>query len=95
MNKILTFGIPTCNRAATLELALTSLASPAPEAFEKVHVLVSDNASTDNTREVVERFRPRFPHFEYVENATNKGVEFQHGPGLSAGRNQVFVDFLR
>jgi acetyltransferase-like isoleucine patch superfamily enzyme/glycosyltransferase involved in cell wall biosynthesis len=76
MTKILTIGIPTYNRADTLDLALASLANQAPEALAQVQLLVSNNASTDNTREVVERYRHQFPHFEYVENATNMGMDF-------------------
>jgi hypothetical protein len=49
-----TVGIPTFNRARFLPETLTCLMQQTYQDFE---IVVSDNASTDNTAEVVERFQ--------------------------------------
>ena len=40
-----------------------------------VEVTVSDNASTDNTREVVEKYKSSFKHFNYSANEKNIGFD--------------------
>ena len=57
---ILSICIPTVNRASILNKALTSLLSY--DAFdEKVQLVIGDNASGDNTGEIVEEIIKRYP----------------------------------
>jgi glucosyl-dolichyl phosphate glucuronosyltransferase len=53
-------AIPTYNRAVELDLTLASLSTVAGNSVEGGEVLVVDNNSTDETREVVERWMTRF-----------------------------------
>jgi len=62
-----TIGIPTYNRAHMLP---TSLGAALNQTHADVEVIVSDNASTDNTEEVVRKFGPRV---RYHRNSTNLG----------------------
>jgi hypothetical protein len=62
-----TIGIPTFNREALLP---TALASALNQSHGDVEVIVSDNASSDNTCEVVRQFGDRV---RYVRNDTNLG----------------------
>ena len=48
---ILTIAIPTYNRAIFLERSLKSIIS---QACPNIEIIVSDNASTDNTAKIVE-----------------------------------------
>jgi glycosyltransferase involved in cell wall biosynthesis len=52
----ITIGIPTFNRAGLLRW---SPKAACEQTFEDVEVLVSDNASTDDTEEVVRSFGDR------------------------------------
>ncbi|MGO8735044.1 MAG: glycosyltransferase [Terriglobia bacterium] len=69
----------TFNRATSLSKALGSVAcSELPESVEW-EVLVVDNNSSDQTREVIEEYRRRFPcRFRYL---------FEPQQGLSSARN--------
>lgn len=66
MNKLLTLGIPTYNRAQLLDKQLAWLAQ-AIKGFESAcEILISDNCSTDNTPEVIKKWQP------FLSNATLK-----------------------
>ena len=56
--KLLTIAIPTYNRCDLLEKTLRNVFSQ--EWIEKVEVLVVDNASTDNTSEMIKKYNVRY-----------------------------------
>jgi abequosyltransferase len=60
---LLSFCIPTRNRAGFLREFLESLA---PQLTPEVEVVISDDASTDDTAAVVESFRSRLPQLTCV-----------------------------
>ena len=62
--------IPTFNRASLLDRALGSVFQQNSTEFE---VVVSDNCSTDNTTEVVEKYR-KHNNFKYNRNESNIGM---------------------
>lgn len=70
----LSICIPTYNRADNLDICLQAIFSQLEDTVS-VEVLVSDNASTDNTREVVERYAARYPVLRYSCNAANIGAD--------------------
>lgn len=70
-DKLLSICIPTYNRAETLGRSLEALfANPEFDA-NKVEVMVADNASADNTSEVV----ARFPQVRYIRHKENIGAD--------------------
>ncbi|MFG1425614.1 glycosyltransferase family 2 protein [Roseixanthobacter glucoisosaccharinicivorans] len=69
---ILSLCIPTYNRAPFLDYLLTSLARDCAFAFP-FEVVVSDNASTDNTAEIVARHQGGGLALSYVRQDENKG----------------------
>jgi abequosyltransferase len=77
MNKILTIGIPTYNRDKFLEQCLESIASQMTDSqvAEKVELVISDNASSDSTEQIVQKFRERIPSLNYFKNSENLGVD--------------------
>jgi len=69
---LLSIAIPTHNRAKYLHRLLAILHEQAVN-DSRVEVIVSDNASTDGTRVVVEEFLARGMKFRYVRNPENVG----------------------
>lgn len=72
MSPLLSICIPTYNRAELLESALSSLATEVGELGQEVELIVSDNGSTDNSRDVVERLGRQCP-IRYHRNVKNVG----------------------
>lgn len=70
--------IPTRGRACLLGSAILSLSSQCKD-FKDSELIVVDNESTDNTKEVCNSLGPLFPSFTYVYEAS---------PGLHAGRHR-------
>ncbi|MER7056534.1 glycosyltransferase [Streptomyces sp. NPDC000351] len=78
--------IPNYNYAGTLELCLASLHSQTLQPFE---IIVSDDASTDNSVAVAERFGCRV-----LRADTNRGVSTARNAGAAAARGDIlfFLD---
>ena len=70
---LLSICMPTYNRACLLEQMLRSLVPQVKTFSPEVELIVSDNCSTDNTREVVERARAWGP-IRYHRNTRNEGA---------------------
>ena len=69
MSHRVTIGIPTYNRPALLgKRSRVHLPSP----IDDIRVIVSDNASSNETREVVEQFDD--PRLDYVRSDENVGM---------------------
>lgn len=88
---LLTIGIPTRNRAGYLRDLLTSLETQIREdrvARDDLEVIVSDNASQDETASLAQDFARRDPHFQYTPNAENIGAQGNYHKlvRLAAGR---------
>lgn len=72
---LLSIAIPTFNRAKWLKLCLTQLIPQLQEVGNRVEVTVYDNASPDNTREVVSSFLGEHLALSYVLNSENIGSD--------------------
>jgi abequosyltransferase len=71
---LLTIAIPTYNRSSYLTQLLNALVPQLTDEL-RVELIISDNASPDNTPEVVGRFYARFPNLVYLRNETNIGPD--------------------
>ncbi|WP_135211580.1 glycosyltransferase [Vitreimonas flagellata] len=69
----LSLCITTYNRASWLSAALANLSRLWPNAHDEVEIVVCDNASTDNTAEIVAPYLGR-EDFTYVRNPVNVGM---------------------
>lgn len=76
-HKLLSICIPTYNRSKYLKQCLESIVLQFEDknVYEKVDVVISDNASTDNTTDVVKEFQNRFSNIKYFKNRSNLGVD--------------------
>src|SRR5262249_43627784 len=71
---LLSICIPTYNRSHFLKECLRSLFAQTFD-HSAVEVIVSDNASTDDTPNVVRKYAERYPIVKYVRNETNIGAD--------------------
>jgi len=80
----LSFCIATFNRAAFIGETLESIIS---QATEQVEIVIVDGASSDNTEQVVDTFRRRFPALRYFRQEKNMGVDrdFNRAVELASG----------
>lgn len=80
----LSFCIATFNRAAFIGATLEMLVTQAGDACE---IIVSDNASTDNTEQVVSDYKRRFKHLHYFRQDENVGPDrnFDRAVALARG----------
>ncbi|MGZ5501491.1 MAG: glycosyltransferase family 2 protein [Nitrososphaeraceae archaeon] len=75
-HKLLSICIPTYNRADYLKRLLDNIIPQILEYKEWVEVCISNNGSTDNTREIVFSFKETHPDlFKYNENEENLGFD--------------------
>ena len=72
--RILSICIPTYNRADCLDDCLKSLEIATRKCRDRVQIVISDNASTDHTPDVVKRWSSALPILS-VRNPTNIGGE--------------------
>lgn len=80
----LSICIGTYNRAAFIGETLESIISQATSDLE---IVVSDNASTDNTEEIVAKYGCRFGGLRYIRQPTNIGLDrnFDHAVDQARG----------
>nr|WP_274603889.1 glycosyltransferase [Clostridium beijerinckii] len=73
MKPLLTIGIPTYNRSYFLERCLDNIFRQIGN-DSIVEVLVSDNASSDATQKVVEKYKQEYKNLRYNRNSRNLGL---------------------
>ncbi len=71
---LLTIGIPTYNRAIYLDRCLNSIAMQVEEVKQHIEFIVTNNASTDNTKEVVNKYAEKL-NINYYEREVNLGPD--------------------
>lgn len=72
---LLSICIPTYNRAQFLDVSLRELISQASEISDSIEIVISDNASTDSTKQVVEDAQKKYPAIVYSCNSENLGYD--------------------
>jgi len=80
-------GMPAYNSAATIAGTIESLLA---QSFADFELIVSDNASTDATRDIVEDFARRDARVRYLRQATNIGVNPNYTAVARSARGEVF-----
>lgn len=68
---LLSICIPTYNRADYLSKSLDSLVCLPEFSSTEVEVIISDNASTDGTKEIVKRYSDKYRNIYYYRNDEN------------------------
>jgi glycosyltransferase involved in cell wall biosynthesis len=72
-DNVLTIAILTHNRYANLVCTLKSLEPVIP--MQGLKIMVFDNASSDNTEQLMSEYTSRYRSVEYIRNSMNLGIE--------------------
>lgn len=80
--KLISFCIPTCNRAEILSECLFDL-------IDKIgcydfEIIVSDNCSDDHTEEIVKEFQSKYKNLRYLKQSSRIGVDENFSVALSS-----------
>jgi len=92
--KILSICIPTYNRADILDKTLSTLVSEPSFIAEKIEICISDNASTDNTGEVVKQYTDKYSNIIYNRNIKNTEIIDGNFPIVGEMASGTFIKFL-
>lgn len=88
MRPIISVIIPTYNRGNYLCSAIKSVLN---QTFEDFEIVVVDDASTDNTRQVVDKFDDK--RIRYIRHKENKGGSAARNTGIKRSKAK-FIAFL-
>ena len=84
----MTIGLPVYNGGAQIEVALDSILK---QTYPNIQVVISDNASTDDTREVCEHFCAQDPRFHYFRQPVNTGPTSNFQVVLDRAEGEFFM----
>jgi abequosyltransferase len=90
---LLTIAIPTYNRARFLNQCLKCITDQVDTADDRVEILVSDNCSPDDTREVVAKYIDSGAKIRYIVNSENMGGDFNVAQCYKEAKGQYVVAF--
>ena len=87
VNPKLSVGLPVYNGENFLALAIEGLLSQTYTDFE---LIISDNASTDRTREICEEYAKKDQRIRFVRSETNLGAAPNHNRTFELSRGEYF-----
>ncbi|MBT9151159.1 MAG: Abequosyltransferase RfbV [candidate division WS2 bacterium] len=71
----LSIVIPTYNGSRYIREALDSVISQLEDIDEEIEIVISDNASTDQTPEIIRDYQRKYPFIKYFRNEENVGAD--------------------
>jgi glycosyltransferase involved in cell wall biosynthesis len=83
----ISIGMPAYNSAATIGVAIESLLA---QSFDDFELIVSDNASTDATREIVEDLARRDRRIRYLRHNENIGANLNYSHVFERSSGEFF-----
>ncbi|MDP3848890.1 MAG: glycosyltransferase family A protein [Luteolibacter sp.] len=81
--------IPFHNAASTLGLQLDALARQ--QWSQPWEIILADNGSKDNSREVIESYREKLPNIRIVDASERPGAAFARNMGIKAAQGEVMA----
>ena len=75
MNCLLSIAIPTWNRDKFLDESLKALISQITELKVDIEIVISDNASTDSTQNLIQQLMEQYSFIRYYRNSENLGLD--------------------
>ena len=83
----LTVFLPNYNHARFLPETLSSLTE---QSYQPLEVIIVDDASTDNSLEIIEEFAQSRPNVQVIKNETNRGVVASENGVIEMARGSHF-----
>jgi abequosyltransferase len=74
-NLKLSIAIPTYNGSRYIREALDSIIYQLDDIDEEIEIVISDNASTDKTSEIIKEYQKKYPFVKYFHNEKNLGAD--------------------
>lgn len=71
----LSIAIPTYNGARYIREALDSIIFQLDDIDEEIEIVISDNASTDQTPEIIRKYQKKYPFIKYFRNEEDLGAD--------------------
>ena len=91
MDKLLSICIPTYNRAVCLQECLESILLSAKGFEDKIEINILDNASRDNTEEVVRKYQTRYNFINYKINTASPNENIFKAASLGTGNLYFYI----
>jgi glycosyltransferase involved in cell wall biosynthesis len=85
---VVTVGLPVFNGERYLSATVSSILA---QTFSSFELLISDNASTDHTLAICERFAAADPRVRILRNDTNKGATWNFNHVARSARGEYFI----
>lgn len=85
---LVTIGLPVFNGADTLCEALATLVN---QDYQNLRIIISDNASTDSTLDICERFAEKDPRISIIRKRVNEGPVENFRTVLNAADSEFFM----
>lgn len=82
-----TIGVPVFNGEFLLPATLDSLLN---QTFTDFEIVISDNASTDRTKEICQAYAARDPRIRYDRSDVNRGAAWNHNHVFDLARGEYF-----
>jgi glycosyltransferase involved in cell wall biosynthesis len=84
---LVSVGLPVYNGDKYLAIAIESILA---QTFQDFELIISDNASTDGTREICESFVKRDSRVRYTRHPINRGAGFNYNFVFNQARGEYF-----
>lgn len=81
--------IPTYNRAESLPRAIQSVLN---QTFQDFEIIVVDDGSTDNTKDIIKEFQEQDKRVKYIKHDKNKGAAAARNTGIKVAKGK-FIAF--
>lgn len=90
INDLISIIIPTYNRASLLELALNSILQ---QDYTNWECIIVDDFSTDNTKQLINKFANNDSRIKYLTNQRKKGAPGARNTGIIHSKGEYIVCF--
>lgn len=87
-NPLVSIGLPTHNRAASIRRAIESALQ---QDYANIELIISDNASTDSTRQICEEYQRQDKRIRYIRQTVNQGSTPNFQTVLSEAQGDYFM----
>lgn len=85
---LVTVGIPTYNRASMLARSIESVLK---QDYPAIEIVISDNASTDHTMQILQEYAGRHPLMKIIRQPRNLGATVNFAAVLNAASGEYFM----